>query len=336
MPNPPRQPTDDAAITRALASDSEALRYAEWWVRRRIYGLQDQEARWLYRAYGDAYRSMRDALDSAYTSDGDARLGRLDDLLRQIEREMDMLLGMVVPHTAQSLEEAFRQGYYGRAWSLDMATNEDVPITLRPWLPTEAIRAMLLQPVDVKRRRPDWLTEIGLSRDEFIARVRSSLTRSLIGGEGMAAAQRRLRDELGIETDRRKGFKRNFYQTLITTRTEVMKASNLGALAIYEENSDLLSGAEFVAARDGRTCPYCGGLDGTRWKFGDPGFIVPPSQTHPGCRCTLVPVLMDTALMDRVAGVRQTYAQWKAGYPAILDGGLDDQRGAEPPALNEV
>ena len=31
MGRPRSQPQDDAAITRALRTDSEALRYAEWW-----------------------------------------------------------------------------------------------------------------------------------------------------------------------------------------------------------------------------------------------------------------------------------------------------------------
>lgn len=254
MPKPPRN--DNAWIDRALRSDSEALRYAEWWVRRRIYGLSDDEARWLYRVYKGAYTSMASTLSTAYDNDNKPLIGQRLRVLNQIEAEMNALSTQVGAHLLETSTDAYAQGYYGRAWELDQATLEStaVKVTL---LPREAIRAMVQQPLLGRNKKyagVDWATELGLAREEFVWRVKRSLTTSMINGEGIQAAQRRLRDELGIRTDRRSGFKRNFYQTLMIARTEILRASNLGAQSIYEQNQDVLRGWEWVATRDERTC----------------------------------------------------------------------------------
>ena len=326
-------PDDGALITRTLWSDSEALRIAESWVRRRIYGLEKEQARALYDLYLQSYRELAGALTTAYDSDGKPIFARRAVLLEQMEREINALAAMAEIRIDTALIDAYQQGYAGRAWVLDQATNPDIPVRLRPVLPTQAIRSLLLQPLMGRDKRylgQDWHTELGFAREEFILRTKRSLTASMAQGEGMAAAMRRLRDEYGIQTDRRKGFKRNFYQTTMIARTEIMRASNLGALAVYEENQDILSGWEWTASRDERVCPVCGGMDGKRFKFGDMQ-LQPPSGSHPGCRCTIVPVLKDERLMNEVAGIRETYSDWAARRGMVTDGGLGGQRGAAPP-----
>jgi len=334
----PSWQTDNAAVHRTLWTDSEVLRYAEWWVRRRIYGLEDQESRWLFERYMQAYKEMTMEIMRAYEN-GKPVVTRRSELLRQIEAEMNRLMPEVAQHLFETELAAYKQAYYGRAWQLDMTTKADRPIHA-PLLPVEAIRAHLLAPPMGKGKKgkylgADWFEELGFARDEFILRMKRSLTASLIQGEGIQQAQRRLRDELGIQTDRRKGFKRNFYQTMMIARTEILRASNLGALQIYEQNRDILSGWEWVATRDGRTCPFCGGMDGKRFKF-DSGQSTPPGSSHPGCRCTAMPVLIDTDLMDRVAGgPRQTYRDWAQQQGiAGADGHLGSQRTSDAHGIN--
>jgi len=276
---PRPRPDDPAAIARKLRSDSEALRDAEWWVRRRIYGLDDQEARALHDLYMQAYRQMAGTLSMAYGSDGSPDVTRRAQLVRQLEAEMGALAQQVGISLDDALVAAYQQGYAGRAWALDQATNPDVRVRFHPVLPAQQIRAALLSPY----MGTPWHEEMGYNFAEYTTRIKRSVTTSLIQGEGMAQAQRRLRDELGVVTDRRKGFRRNFARTLLIARTEILRASNLGALAVYEENADILSGVELVATKDERTCTICGALDGKRWKFGDPNLVTPPSDTHPGC-----------------------------------------------------
>ncbi len=325
-------PDDGALITRTLWSDSEALRTAESWVRRRIYGLEKEQARALYELYLKNYREVAGTLTMAYGDDGKPVFARRAILLEQMEREINALIAQAEAHIDTALIDAYEQGYAGRAWVLDQATNPNIPIRFRPVLPAQAIRSLLLQPMMGRDRRymgQDWHTELGFAREEFVLRTKRSLTASMVQGEGIGAAMRRLRDEYGIQTDRRKGFTRNFYQTTMIARTEILRASNLGALAVYEENADILSGWEWTATKDERTCPICGAMDGKRFKFNDPQ-LQPPSGSHPGCRCTIVPVLKDERLMNEVAGIRETYGEWAARNGMITDGGLDKQRGAAP------
>lgn len=310
---PPRfPPRRDTSIDRALATDSVILKNAEAWVLARLDDLTVAEGQWLYAQYRAAADRIAGLLNSAYDANGLPILYRRAELLRQIEQELQALERLIAPRLEDSFVRATYQGAYGRAWAIDGMTTGDVKVRL-PVLPREAIRALLLQPMypaGKRYRGPDWYQQLGVNQDQFISNVKTALTQSMINGEGMAQAQRRLRDILGIQTDRRKGFRGNFYQTLMISRTEIMRASNLGALATYEANQDILRGVEFVSAKDERTCPVCGGLDGQVFKFGSTTGQLPP--IHPGCRCSVLPVLIDEEIMNRVAGKRQLYRDWAA------------------------
>lgn len=262
-------------------------------------------------------------------AEGRLKPAQLARLLADIEREVNGLAVRLNGHLDPAIMDGFKQGYYGRAWLLDQITVAEWNTRFHVLLPVEQIRAMLLQDyVGVG----DW---IALERADLVTRIKKSLTRSMIAGEGMDAAADRLRQTLGIKAGQKDDFKGSAYRTLLITRTEIMRASNLGALAVYEQNQDVLKGWEWVATRDERTCPICGGMDGKVFSF-DSGQLQPPSGSHPGCRCTIVPVLIDTELMDRVAGVRQLYPEWAASVGIDDDGGLADQRGADAHAINRV
>jgi SPP1 gp7 family putative phage head morphogenesis protein len=319
-------PRDNADIARQLRTDSDALRYAEWWTRRKIYGLEDQELRNLRDQYVQAYRNIISTLPDAYDEGGNVRLAHRARVLAQIERELLSLFNGVQSDMDAAINDGFRQGYYGRAWLLDTVTVQDWNATKNVLLPTEAIHSILTQDYI---GTDEW---IAMERSKLVDSIRRSLTQSMIQGEGMAKARNRLVKELGIKPGQTKNFKGATYRAMLIARTEIMRASNLGALAIYEQNQDILSGWEWVATLDERTCVICGGLDGKVFKFGSDQ-LQPPSGSHPGCRCTIVPVLLDTELMDRVTGgPRETYCDWAARNGVIEDGNLCRQRGAEPPA----
>ena len=90
------------------------------------------------------------------------------------------------------------------------------------------------------------------------------------------------------------------------TRTAVQTVANDAAMAVYQENSDVLLGLEYVATLDGRTTPQCAALDGMRWEMdGTPmkGTTLPlrTPPIHWNCRSTLVPF---TRLSDLDEGTR--------------------------------
>lgn len=86
------------------------------------------------------------------------------------------------------------------------------------------------------------------------------------------------------------------------TRTEVIRASNYGALDAWEK-SDVVVGKQWLTAMDDRVDPECRslngkilGLNGVYEKNDYLDVEVPP--LHPNCRCTLLPVLEDQKTFD--------------------------------------
>lgn len=104
-------------------------------------------------------------------------------------------------------------------------------------------------------------------------------------------------------------FKINQIERIV--RTEVLTASNYGALDAFEE-SGVVEAKQWLTAMDSRTCAYCAPLNGTIVGLSTPFFkkgesylgnsdkpilldyrnvLAPP--LHASCRCTIIPVLKD-------------------------------------------
>jgi len=76
-------------------------------------------------------------------------------------------------------------------------------------------------------------------------------------------------------------------RSLVIARTEVIAASNEGALEGYR-SSGVVEKSEFYAALDERTCAECMGYHGQEFDLKAAHGIIP---VHPACRCTWLPVL---------------------------------------------
>lgn len=110
--------------------------------------------------------------------------------------------------------------------------------------------------------------------------LRTSLVSSLVRGQTVPQATRAVRQVLN---------NRRFEAERIV-RSEFVRVGNEAALATYEQNKEVLQGVQWLATLDKRTCPQCGVLDGKVWD--DPSKARRPvTDTHPLCRCTLLPVV---------------------------------------------
>jgi SPP1 gp7 family putative phage head morphogenesis protein len=76
-------------------------------------------------------------------------------------------------------------------------------------------------------------------------------------------------------------------RALSVARTEVNRVRRETNRDIYQENSDLVIGWEWVASKSTRTCVLCLAMDGTIFKLQD------EFPQHVNCRCTIVPVFRD-------------------------------------------
>jgi len=123
---------------------------------------------------------------------------------------------------------------------------------------------------------------------EAIRLIKQALTQSVISGEDMNRAARRLVNAAGTgDAD-----------TLIRgrasmiARSELQYVSNQVARSIYNENQDVIKGVSYTATLDNRTCLRCARLDGKVYRYVNgvdhQGPILP---RHPNCRCVYVPVI---------------------------------------------
>lgn len=306
-PYPPGQRNRDARRN-IIKQDGE-------WVRRRIYNLEDDQINALIDMLEVSRREMENQLliisgrygGAAEWSSSDVYFReRTDALMKQIGQQLDSLIPMAESSTLAQMEQAYKGGLYGTGWITDQALRGAGVINL-PLLPTSAIHSALLSPYGGLT----FTDRYAEARDLFVRDIRRALVGSQIEGDSIPQAIQRLADALGLDI---KGTDRGLAWRLeMIARTEILRASNLGAMQFYESNADILQGWEFIATNDERTCEECGPLDGTQYAFGEGD--VPP--LHPNCRCSALPVLLDSDLEQRIVGPRQTWSEWAA------DNGVD-------------
>lgn len=294
---------------RNTARRQAAMRDAEEYVRTRIWRLEDDTIAELGQLYLDAYTQMagqvaglaaRYGSDDTWSANDTVFRARTESVLDAIYAEVARLTDSVTAQVMDSAIRGYQGGYYGRAWLLDVGLR-GVGESALPFVPVEAIRAQMLAPY-IGSTFTDRFID---ARVEFEQAIRKSLVESQIRGETIGQAQRRLRDALGLP----KGASGYAARLEMIARTEILRGSNLGAMAIYQANQDVLSGWTWLATKDERTCPICGELDGQAFDF-DSTQTAPPA--HPRCRCTEVPNLINSALEAAIVGPRETYRQWAA------------------------
>jgi SPP1 gp7 family putative phage head morphogenesis protein len=154
----------------------------------------------------------------------------------------------------------------------------------------------------------------------MVARIQSSLYTGMVEGEGISDIMRRLRDTMGVSTDRsmfirggvlNKQLRANFNTIQTLTRTVVNKASNDGAIALYRQNPDVVTGYTWITARDERVCATCRSLNGTQYRLNDS--FRPPA--HPNCRCAIIPdVSADWSQIPADAAPQSTFVDFLIGF----------------------
>lgn len=95
-----------------------------------------------------------------------------------------------------------------------------------------------------------------------------------------------------------------YYNAVRLARTEMARASSLGASHMYLENADILDGKRWNATLDRRTAPKDASNDGKTYPLdydtpenpGVPGQRIP---NHPNCRCRWSPVLSALGISDK-------------------------------------
>jgi SPP1 gp7 family putative phage head morphogenesis protein len=298
---------------------AEQIEAGNEYVMGHVYALEDRIVRELFQAYEQAYRDIREDLNKVWQQVGTENwnpenVAAREVLLAQVVSRMRALDPVAANIILSGMIDGYQGAMVGQAWNLDTSVYEAMvdKALVMPVLSVEAIRAQLLAPYLGKT----FVERFEDKRAEFELKIKNAIIQSQIQGESILQAQTRIAKELGLPSGSfkymaagwRKG-SRDFYRTAMIARTEILRASNLGALAVYQENDDVLQGWEFIATKDERTCPICAPLDGERFAF-DSTQQKPP--LHPQCRCSVLPWLIDQDVMDEKLGTRPVFKMWAA------------------------
>ena len=109
-------------------------------------------------------------------------------------------------------------------------------------------------------------------------------------------------------------------RALATARTEVNRVRRETTRQIYQANSDVITGWEWVASRSARTCPACLALDGRVFDLDE---VFPQ---HVNCRCTMIPVIdgiqrpLGSDWFDQQSDEIKEKILGKEGFAVVKDG----------------
>ena len=254
------------------------------------------------------------------------RLARLNAQLAEI----DNVLGVARADSVGALQAVLPEvaNVENMAYTKMLATQfEKIGIDI-VGLPYDQINFILEHPL-IYQYRGLSIPEASFFNDQkFVSTIRRDLTQSIIQGEDMARAVRRLgvNPEVagltGLMGKELKG-----YLTMVA-RSEIQHVSNSVNRGIYAANQDVLKGVIFAATLDNRTCVQCASLDTQYYGFTAKGgdHKGPQLPLHVHCRCCYIPVTktwkeLGSKIPEHITGKskapfmgnvlpRQSYEQW--------------------------
>jgi len=129
----------------------------------------------------------------------------------------------------------------------------------------------------------DWFSK--LARDTAFG-VNRQIQMGIIEGEGIEAIVRRIKGTRAANyTDGILNASRQNLRSVV--RTSVSHVAHLSRNELYEANTDIIKGVQWLSTLDTRTCVECMNLDGNVYPVGE----MPAIPAHYSCRCTSAPVL---------------------------------------------
>lgn len=117
----------------------------------------------------------------------------------------------------------------------------------------------------------DLLAELGPAAAQ---EIKQALFAGVVQGLGAKQLARQVRNSLGG----------NMARAMLIGRTETLRAYRESSQRFYQDNADVVHAWRWVSAGNLRTCPVCWAMHGSIHTV-DEQFV-----SHPGCRCTPVPV----------------------------------------------
>lgn len=131
----------------------------------------------------------------------------------------------------------------------------------------------------------------------LLSRVRGTLTTGLARGQSVPQVARALQSTM----------RNTRWEAERIVRSEFTRVAAQSSLLQYQQNRDLLAGVQWVSTLDARTCLQCGVLDGQTWETAAAA-SVPVVDTHPNCRCIVVPIVASAARLGLPDSTRASFS----------------------------
>lgn len=159
----------------------------------------------------------------------------------------------------------------------------ELPVVVSTTIPSAAVLKAIVDEVPIDGAALKII--LGKLESDTVDAVMASVRRGMALGEGIGPIRQRIRRTLDLTRSRA--------ETIVRTATNTI--SNRARQEFFKDNADVFRSLVWVATLDSRTCPFCGALDGRRFKV-DQG---PRPPAHPNCRCTMVGAINATLIGER-------------------------------------
>ncbi len=283
----------------------QGLSYAD--ALRDLTGKEYREWRMTLEEYVDRINATNDAdlLRELDALSARSRITRYQEVLTEIKVQAAELAQKQQEAMDALLSGAYENGYYRTAFDVQKGRGFGKTLSALPMRAAAEAAAYPWSGASFSDR-------IWRNKDRLVQALGDVLTEGLIRGDGVRELTAKLSAK--VESSRKDAER--------LMRTETARVVESAGLRAYEDCE--IDEYEILVTLDGRTCPVCGRMDGSRYKTEEArtGLNLPP--LHPNCRCTTVPVfdgLDETASLraarDEEGGYRlvpgdMTFEEWKA------------------------
>ena len=201
---------------------------------------------------------------------------------------------------------------YESKWHVDALANSvpaEVSVAVEFNIPApNVLRQLVSERPIAGGQLEDWFDKLSIDTSD---RIKRQVRIGLAEGEAVPDIVARIRGTGELRgTDGTFEVTRRQAETIV--RSSAVSVSNHAKQETYRANSRSIKAEKWVATLDLRTCPTCGGLDGTQFPIGEGP--MPVDSTHPNCRCQRTPVLKSLEEM----GFKNR--RWSEGTRASMTG----------------
>lgn len=313
-----------------------AGRVAETLVRKKTYALEDSAALAGYDMLKVANQDIRNyglQLADRYNLNllgvDRATLEWRKAFLAYVNTRLNQAVDALAEDAYKNAITAYAGGYYGRLWVMDSIVKGRYTV-YKPRLQSRVVSQAVLHPGLTESIQPDyyvyatdgheWQDSYRATLPPSLLKIRKATNAVIVGRTSVRDVLNAVSAEIGIGSDKPRGL---YFATQSLTRTNIMRASNHGAVAAYQaqtlsaiqESTDgWILGLVFTTAGDDRVCYICSRHEGELYVlndlFGILLFGLPPDSTHTGCRCGFVPLLLPDLRDGNNDPPKDTWDEW--------------------------